>query len=107
MSQKKDYWWELDEGTFTIIGTEIINVVKQIAEPEILKNIEDDDLEALWLSGNADGLTDLQRLINLTTLLKFYRKDNINLVIDELKTYAQGKPYEFIARLHIKQLGFT
>lgn len=108
LGQKQDYWWELDNNTIlTDLTSEISSVINEVALPEINKHLSDNNLEDLWLNGISDGLTDLQRLICLTILLKIHDSPNLTTVINELKSYSKGKPYEFIAKSHIKQLGFS
>lgn len=100
-----DYWWPLNENVdLEKLASEIIAALDKFAIPELHNRSSDTQLEQLWLTGASDGLTELQRLIYLSTLLKRYNRDNLNPIIEELTKFAKGRPYESTAREHINEL---
>jgi hypothetical protein len=107
LPQKQDYWWKItDSVNLEKIISEIKELLNNFALPEVNKYLSDAALGSLWLSGISHGLTNFQRLINLTTILKIHNNENLLLIINELLTFCKGKPCEFNANFHIKQLGF-
>jgi len=105
MPQKKDHWWKLkvNESIDSLV-TEIVSILIPRVITEIKKHISDDDLEREWLNGDCGGITDVQRYVYLTTLLKIYKKENFKLVIEEFRNYSKGKPFETTARIHIEEM---
>jgi hypothetical protein len=105
MSKKQDHWWVIDEATsIDDLISEVINLLDNFAIPAIENHISDNMLESQWLIGNAEGITELQRYIYLTTLLKLNNKPNLPQVIEDLKKFSRGKAYEYSAKEHIKEL---
>ncbi len=105
MHQKQDYWWKIDDNTnLDSITEEIISVIKASALPAIEGHISDESLELEWTIGVSDGLTEFKRHVYLTTLLKLGQKENLSLVIEDLKKISKGKPYEYAAMEHINEL---
>ncbi len=108
LSSKSDFWWKIDSTTnLDILTSEIINILETAAIPEIYKHISDESLEKMWLSNEYGGLTELERYINLTTILKIYNRENLDSIINEMKNYAIGKPFAISVRVHLKQLGIS
>lgn len=106
LSSKDDRWWSLTAETdVEFIGLEISTAIVNFAVPEILENICDAALVKRWLSDDSPGLTDIQRLMNLSVLLKL-SGDNARLseVIQELAEKSAGKSVELVATRHIKRL---
>jgi hypothetical protein len=107
LPEKKDHWWKINNDTvLDQLTNELSELIVNIAIPEILNHITNESLEMEWLSGVSSGLTELQRYIYLTTLLKLNNNDTLPLHIEKLKFFSKGKPYEEIANEHIKALGF-
>jgi hypothetical protein len=105
LSQKQDHWWQINDSTsLEHLFMEITTILKTLAIPEIDNHITDSSLEKEWLSGIAEGVTELQRYIYLTTLLKLNGDEKLPMVIGELMTFSKGKSYEYSARVHIKEL---
>ena len=84
-----DKWWSITEET---IPEQIIQEIRDIlithAIPEIERNISDKQLLNTWLTGKLTGITHIQRLTNLSVLLKHYGMENqLKPVLDELQQY--------------------
>jgi hypothetical protein len=105
LPQKQDYWWQVDNNTSPIhLIDEITDVLNKLAIPEIENHLSDESLESEWLTGVAEGATELQRYIYLTTLLKLNNKEKLSLLVEELRAYSKGKTFEYAAREHLKEL---
>ncbi len=69
--QGKDVWWSIIQNTqIEILGEEIWLHLLNLGIPEIAKFIHDQNLRDLWLSGTSPSLTEFQRYLNLSILLK-------------------------------------
>lgn len=105
LPQKQDYWWNIGPDTsLEKVREEIVNIINTIVLPEINDNISDEALERNWLSGNSEGLTDMEYFIFMSALLKMYNRDSLSNVIDRFKTFSRGKPYEEVANEHIDKI---
>jgi len=105
LPEKQDYWWEIDnDSSLKNLIAEITKTITTFAIPEIENHISDENLEKEWLRGIAEGATEFQRYVYLTTLLKLHKKENLALLVEELKSFSKGKPYEYAAQEHIKSL---
>jgi hypothetical protein len=108
LPSKQDFWWRIDGNTsLEKLQNEIIDLIITVAIPEVEQHISDEDLLRMWLMGQADGLTEFQRFIYLTTILKIYDERSLPIVVNELMAFVKGKPYESTAKVHIKELGFN
>jgi hypothetical protein len=66
----KDKWWTLDPTTdLPELAQELLGHICGVALPEIKRLISDEGLRDYWLSGQAGGLSERQRLSKLETLL--------------------------------------
>jgi hypothetical protein len=105
LPNKVDFWWELYPHDFFKINSMIEEVLIKKAIPKIEELIKDESLEEYWLNGNYGGLTELERFINLTTLLKLHNRKNLHDVIEQMKQFSSGKSSMISVRVHLKQLG--
>jgi hypothetical protein len=106
MKEPHDHWWKIDELTdLDNVYSEIQELLLQKGVPEIFKHISDENLERIWLSGTSNGLTEFERLIYLTSLLKIYNRSNLKEVAMALKIYSIDKQVEDTAEQHIRRLG--
>jgi hypothetical protein len=65
----KDKWWTLDPTTdLPDLAQELLGHICGVAFSEIKRLIGDEGLRAYWLSGQAGGLSERQRLSKLETL---------------------------------------
>ncbi|GEP89762.1 hypothetical protein CTE07_14070 [Chitinophaga terrae (ex Kim and Jung 2007)] len=105
MPVKKDFWWEIDGVTpVGRMAEDIITNLQSLVIPEILRNISDKDLIEEWIQGRREGITEFQRYVYLTILLKFYQDERLARVIEELKSYSKGTSIEIAAIEHLKEL---
>ncbi len=105
LPEKKDYWWKIDSQTsIEVLYNEIVNIIDAIIIPNLNKYLSDENIKSNWLDGNSDGVTELQRYLYLTILLKLSGDPLIYSVVDELRAYAKGRPFEYTAKEHIIKL---
>ena len=105
LPEKRDYWWRIDNNTsIKEMAGEIINVILNLATPEILDHLNEKRLEAEWLTGLSSGLTDLQRYIYLTTLLKLDNDEKLQYVITQFKSFLKGKAFEDVGNEHMQKI---
>jgi Domain of unknown function (DUF4304) len=105
LPEKQDHWWEVNDATnLEELKQEIIDIIKNVALPEMFKHITDDDLISHWLSGRSDGLTDLQRCENLVTLVKYKRSADLPSLIDSIRLELKGKSYLSAFNIHVSEL---
>ncbi|OYU96714.1 MAG: hypothetical protein CFE21_00050 [Bacteroidetes bacterium B1(2017)] len=105
LPQKQDYWWEINSNTsIDSLLVELTTLFSTLVIPEIINNIADECLEQQWIQGESAGITELQRLIYLTTLLKVGKRNNVIQEIDNLRRFSKGKAFEWTAMEHIKEL---
>jgi hypothetical protein len=101
-----DVWWTINSTTLVDdLGQEIQGYVVNFGVPELKEYISDETLRDLWLSGSAPGLTDFQRLMNVSVLLKALGSlDGLDPVLKELQRVSAGKPSAVTAEIHIQRL---
>ncbi|MBX9703201.1 MAG: DUF4304 domain-containing protein, partial [Silvanigrellaceae bacterium] len=100
-----DKWWLIDENSsISELTHEFYNYLEQIFM-EVDKYIKDRDLESLWLSKKSPGITEFNRLRNLSVLLK--HSGDIALlknILNELNKLVEGTACSYLARQHIQEL---
>lgn len=105
----EDYWWQVDNSTNL---NELVNKIRIIlinkAIPELISNISDEGLKKFWLNGYSSGITEVERFINLTILLK-NDNDKIGLdkVIQDFINFSKGKFFESTTKAHLKDIGYN
>jgi hypothetical protein len=101
-----DKWWSITNQTSTEqLIQEIQDCLRNKGIPEIERYMANEQLQSLWLSGQSPGLTDIQRLMNLSVLLKASgATDQLELVLHQLERLLEGKPTAFMARQHLSRL---
>lgn len=106
LPEKKDVWWTIVVTTLLDrLVKDMENLLCQYGIPEIEKNIRDETLRDLWLTGKSPGLTNFERLKNLSVLIKAIGPtDLLNSVLEELKHISEGQPFATTARYHIQRL---
>lgn len=102
----KDRWWKLeDEESLKKIQSEFpqyINIMIQ----KLNTTIADEALRDMWLSGRSPGLTDIQRLMNLSVLLNdLGPKESLGPVLKELRELSNGKATAPMVNVFLQQLG--
>jgi hypothetical protein len=106
LPEKQDLWW-------TIVPTTVLNdfcsTILGILDRHAFKAISEHDtdqrLRDYWLSGNSAGLTNIQRLINLSILLKAIGpQEKLSAIIEEMKSISRGQATEFTVEDHLSKL---
>lgn len=106
MRQGQDYWWQIDDkSSISTLITEISDLLKEIAIPEIQKYISDESLEKSWMEGLSEGLTEQQMYLYLIALLKVNNKPELQAKIEELKFFSKGKPFYPNVKENLEKLG--
>lgn len=101
-----DTWWAIEAETpLAPLIREIGAHLRDLAIPEIARHASDEALRDLWLGGRSPGLTDFQRLLNLTVLLEALGpRERLAPVMDELRRISAGKPFAGLAEEQLRKL---
>ncbi len=104
--QGKDIWWTIETKTsIEILGEKLWTDLQDKCIPEIARYIHDPDLRDLWLSGSSPSLTEFQRLINLSVLLKeIGPQELLEPVLSKLNQISLGKPTAISAAIYTKKI---
>lgn len=103
---KNDHWWTIDKNTnLTKLTEEISSIIKDQIIPEIMNYIRDEQLEKHWRTGNSEGLTEYQRIENLTLILKEKNSKDLPSIVSIIREEVKGKPLERSVSIHFKELG--
>jgi hypothetical protein len=71
LPEHQDKWWTIRTAeSLNILFSELEEIIIHIAIPAIKLHLSDEQLSNEWLSGKSPGLTDTQRLVNLSVLLR-------------------------------------
>ena len=103
---EEDVWWSIAEETsITDVGEMVCGYIEKLALPELEKYSSDRALCDLWLSGPAPGLTNFQRLMNLSVLIRALGLVGQEpIVLNELRRASEGLPSASVAEKHIRRL---
>lgn len=106
LPEHRDTWWTIESDISTEkLCEELKKHICDLAIPEINEYISDESLKTLWLSGHSPGLTAIQRLMNLSVLLKdLGTQEDLQAVLDELRTASEHKPVASLVSIHIHKL---
>lgn len=101
-----DKWWSVtNETSIEQLVPEIQDCLLNSGVPEIDKLIGNEGLQSLWLSGQSPGLTDVQRLMNLSVLLKTSgASSQLETVLHQLEKVSETKPTALMVRQHVHSL---
>lgn len=106
LPQRQDKWWIVRdiEPTGSLMD-ELKGCLVGVAIPAIEQHLSDEQLCDEWSSGRSPGLTDLQRLVNLSVLLKVSGAGSaLRDVLNELEVKAAGKPMASMVKQHLRNL---
>ncbi len=101
-----DKWWSVQAGEpyNSPIG-ELKANLDSTAIPALERHLSDAQLCSEWLSGRSPGLTDLQRLINLSVLLKASAEDTaFSMVLKELEGKLAANPSASRVKQYVQRL---
>jgi hypothetical protein len=107
LPKPSDTWWRIDATTRpTAIAEEILDALLKLAFPEMKKFMADANLRELWASGDAPGLTEVERLKCLSLLLKLTGAgpDALDGVRSALQRASDGGPSAAAIALHLSRL---
>jgi len=106
LPEHQDKWWTIDaNSSVPQLADEFRRHLQGFAVPTIEKYIADEALRDLWLSGASPGLTEVQRLMNLSVLLgSTEQSELLSSVLGELERVSRGKPTAAIVYRHIQRL---
>ncbi len=101
-----DLWWTITSNTdLCNLCKTIKDILSMYAIPELETYMSDDSLRDLWLTGESPGLTDIERLLNLSVILNDIGPQSIlDEIIDKLRSASNGEPVESIVSIYIKKL---
>ena len=106
LPERQDKWWKiLSAEPVGFMVEELKDYIVQVAIPAIEQHLSDEQLCSEWLSGKSPGLTDIQRLINLSVLLKAAGADSVlRETLKELWEKSAGKPTALMVKQHLQNL---
>ncbi|WP_175672661.1 DUF4304 domain-containing protein [Burkholderia ambifaria] len=106
LPEKTDKWWRISDRVLSDnFIHEIVSCLGACVIPEIISHISDENLCAEWMQGKSPGLTKIQRLINLSVLLKKLNKgEDLTNVIREMEVLSAGASTELLVKGHIRNL---
>lgn len=109
LPDREDKWWTISANDDPAVVTEQLSrVIVDVAVPALFTHVSDEALRDEWLTGRSPGLTEMQRLMYLTILLKEIGPDDaLASAIAELKKTSEGKPIESIVVRHLQKLGLN
>jgi hypothetical protein len=107
LDEPADTWWELcGPADLPVVGREQQELLRAKALPLLNRMTSDDALRAEWREQRAPGLTELQRLLNLSVLLNdSEHREEQHAVIGKLKSLARGKAFAGTVAVHLEELG--
>lgn len=106
LPQCRDKWWIVrDIEPPGSLMDELKGCLVGVAIPAIEQHLSDEQLCDEWSSGRSPGLTDIQRLVNLSVLLKVSGAGSaLRDVLNELEVKAAGKPTASMVKQHLRNL---
>lgn len=106
LPEHQDKWWLVQGNeTFDSLVNEIKSCLVEIAIPELEQHLSDEKLGSVWSSGNSPGLSDIQRLVNLSVLLKMAGADSfLREILKELEDKSAGKSTALMVKQHLRNL---
>lgn len=106
LPDRQDKWWAIrvTEPINSLVD-ELKGYLAQTAIPAIERHLSDEQLCNEWLTGKSSGLTDIQRLINVSVLLKAAgAEDALREILKELEAKSEGEPTAFMVKQHLQHL---
>ena len=101
-----DLWWTVNCSTdlYNLCKT-MKKILSTYAIRELETYISDESLRDLWLTGKSPGLTDIQRLLNLSVILSDIGPQSIlDEIVDKLLSASSGKPVASVVSIYINKL---
>lgn len=106
LPDKSDKWWNIASTTdLAGLQNELELVLIDVGIPFLKRFLNDNNLCHLWISGSSPGLTEFERLINVSTLtIATGKKEEFLVLCDLIRTVSSGKPWARSAEAHIQKL---
>jgi hypothetical protein len=106
LSDQQDKWWTVENNLDAeAVQRELLPLLEVTVVPAVLTHVSDTALRDTWLDESAPGLTEFQRLMYLTILLKeLGPTERLADVVANLKTESEGKATEAIVQHHLRKL---
>lgn len=106
LPENSDIWWTIDqETTIEELGLFTVDLVIKYALPAIQEHLSDESLRDLWRSGKSPSLTEFQRLLYLSVLVKqIVPVEILEPTINELQRLSLNKPTAVAAEVFITKL---
>lgn len=106
LPERQDKWWLVrDIEPLDPLVNELKGCLVQVAIPAIEQHLSDEQLCSEWSSGKSPGLTDIQRLVNLSVLLKVAGAGSaLREILKELEDKSAGKPTALMVKQHMRNL---
>ncbi len=108
MKDNPDFWWEINvSDDLNIIALNVIEIIQNIAIPEINKRINDEGLLNCWMNEAFAGTTEIGRFKYVTTLLKVKGDFHaLKQVVETFMEKSKGSPSASIATDHLKNIEY-
>lgn len=106
LPERQDKWWlvRTTEPLDPLVD-ELKGCLVRVAIPAIEQHLSDEQLCSEWSSGKSPGLTDIQRLVNFSVLLKVAGADSaLREILKELEDKSVGKPTALMVKQHLQNL---
>ncbi|RZK01473.1 MAG: DUF4304 domain-containing protein [Flavobacterium sp.] len=109
MKDSPDFWWEVKvSDDLNRVASNVIDIVQNIAMPEMNKRLNDDGLISCWMNEAFAGTTEIGRFKYVTTLLKAKGDFNtLNQIVETFMEKLKGKPNASIATEHLKEIEYS
>lgn len=105
LPENDDDWWIIDSNVdIKSFSKELSCIISAYVVPAIKSHIESESLEKIWMSGISEGITEYQRYVYLTILLKLENKEIRPLIIDEFEEYGKQHHCSALVKEHIKEM---
>jgi hypothetical protein len=104
--ERRDVWWTFEnEASSAMAGTQVKQRLEDYGLPELDKLEDDFALRDLWLSEKSPGLTDTERLFDLSILLRdLGPRDEYEASIAALKELAASKSAPMVT-VYLREIG--
>lgn len=106
LPERQDKWWLIRAAEpLNPLVDELKGCLVRVAIPAIGQHLSDGQLCSEWSSGKSPGFTDIQRLVNLSVLLKAAGADSaLREILEELEDKSAGKPTASMVKQHLQNL---
>jgi len=106
LPEHRDVWWSIDVGDpVEPLGRSVAEAIVSVGIPHLDQLVTDAALRDLWLSGVSPGLTEVQRLMNLSAMLGMIGPgEQLDPVTNELLRVSEGHVTRPMVSAHLRKL---